>query len=133
MIKTHPIRLKPGTDLKKEIESYRKENNIRAGWIATCVGSLTDYNIRFANEPGGSTGKGHFEILSLTGTLSENGPHLHICINNNKGVTIGGHLLDDNIIYTTAEIIIQEDDTFVFTREKDSTPSWEELQVRWAQ
>ena len=130
MVKTHAIRLKPSTDLKKEIEAYIKEKNIRAGWIATCAGSLTGYHIRFANQPFGSTGGGHFEIVSLAGTVSVNGSHLHISISDSSGKTIGGHLLDSNIIYTTAEIIIQEDDSFVFTREKDGTTPWEELQIK---
>ena len=63
MIKTHAFRLKPGADLKKEIEAYVKTNHIKAGWISTCAGSLTDYNIRFVNKPEGSNGKGHFRLL----------------------------------------------------------------------
>lgn len=130
MIKTHPLRLKPGADLKKEIELYAKANNIQAGWISTCVGSLTHYNIRFANQPQGSKGEGYFEIIYLTGTVSVNGLHLHISVSDSTGKTIGGHLLDSNIVYTTAEIILQEDDAFVFTREKDGTTPWKELQIK---
>ena len=33
--------------------------------MITCVGSLTDYNLRFANQPEGSKGSGHFEIVSF--------------------------------------------------------------------
>jgi predicted DNA-binding protein with PD1-like motif len=130
MIKTHAFRLKPGTDLKKEIEGYVKQHHIKAAWIGTCVGSLTEYSIRFANQPDGSKGTGHFEIVSLVGTLSSNGSHIHISLSDSTGKTIGGHLLDSNIVYTTAEIIIQEDDDFVFTREKDDTTPWEELQIK---
>src|SRR6476620_600550 len=78
MTKSHPIRIKPSADLKKEIEAYVKANNIQAGWISTCVGSLTDYHIRFANQEKGDSGTGHFEIVSLVGTVSVNGSHLHI-------------------------------------------------------
>jgi hypothetical protein len=130
MIKTHPIRLKPGHDLKKEIEAYVSRNNIKAGWIATCAGSLTHYNIRFANQPEGNRGEGHYEIVSLTGTVSTNGSHIHLSISDSTGKTIGGHLLDSNLVYTTAEIVLQEDDSFVFTREKDGTTPWEELQIK---
>jgi len=130
MIKTHPLRLKPGADLRKEIEAYVKNNHIGAGWIVTCAGSLTQYNIRFANQPDGSKGEGHFEIVSLSGTVSENGSHVHLSISDSTGKTIGGHLLEGNIIYTTAEIVLQEDDSFSFTREKDGSTPWEELQIR---
>jgi len=130
MNKTHAFRLKPGNDLKKEIESYVKTNTIRAGWISCGVGSLTDYNIRFANQSEGSKGSGHFEIVSLTGTVSVNGSHVHVSISDSTGKTIGGHLLEGNFIYTTAEIVIQESEDFVFTREKDGSTAWEELQVK---
>jgi hypothetical protein len=129
MTKTHAFRLKPGTDLKAGIEALVKEQGIEAGWIGTGVGSLTHYNIRFANQPQGSRGEGHFEIVSLTGTVSVNGSHLHISISDSTGKTIGGHLLDGNIVYTTAEIVITETDEVIFTREKDGTTPWEELQV----
>jgi uncharacterized protein len=130
MIKTHAFRLKPGTDLKKEFESYVKANNIQAGWISCGVGSLTNYNIRFANQQEGSKGSGHFEIVSLVGTVSLNGSHIHISISDSMGKTIGGHLLDDNLVYTTAEIVIQESDDFVFMREKDGNTPWEELKIK---
>jgi predicted DNA-binding protein with PD1-like motif len=130
MIKTHAFRLRPGTDLKKEIASFVKTNGIQAGWIGCAVGSLIDYHIRFANQERGSKGSGHFEILSLTGTVSIHGLHLHISISDEKGKTIGGHLLEGNIVYTTAEIVIQEPEEFIFLREKDGTTPWEELQVR---
>ena len=130
MTKTFAFRLKPGEDLRKGIESFVSANNIKAGWIASCAGSLTDYSIRFANQSGASKGQGHFEIVSLTGTVSVNGSHLHISISDSTGKTIGGHLLDSNIVYTTAEIILQQSDEFVFTREKDGTTPWEELQIK---
>ena len=130
MTKTHAFRLKPGADLKKGIQEFIKAEGIRAGWISCGVGSLTQYNIRFANQPAGSKATGHFEIVSLTGTVSVNGSHLHLSVSDSSGVTIGGHLLDENLVYTTAEIVISESDEFVFTREKDGTTEWEELQVK---
>ena len=129
-MKTHPLRLKPGDDLKKEVEAYVKTHRIEAGWITACAGSLTRYHLRFANQPEGSHGEGHFEIVSLSGTVSVNGNHLHISISDSTGKTIGGHLLDGNLVYTTAEIILQEDEGFVFTREKDGSTPWEELQIK---
>lgn len=130
MSKTHALRLKPNADLRKEIEAYVKQNNIQAGWINCGVGSLTQYNIRFANQPDGATGSGHFEIVSLIGTVSANGSHIHISVSDSTGKTIGGHLMENNIIYTTAEIVIQETNDYIFTREKDGTTPWEELQIK---
>lgn len=128
--KIYAFRLKPGEDLRKGIEAIVKQKNISAGWINTCVGSLTDYTIRFANQPDGSSGSGHFEIVSLTGTVSVNGSHLHISISDSTGKTIGGHLLEGCKVYTTAEIVIGTSTAYEFKREKDGTTPWEELQVK---
>ena len=98
-IKAYAIRLKPGTDLRRSIQSFVNENKLHAAWIVTCAGSLTNYNIRFANQQSGASGSGHFEIVSLGGTLSDNGSHIHISISDSTGKTIGGHLQEGCIIY----------------------------------
>lgn len=127
---THVFRLKPGADLKRSIQDYVEKNQIEAGWILTCVGSLTDYNIRFANQEKTDSGKGHFEIVSLVGTLSKNGSHLHLSISDSSGVTMGGHLSDGCLVYTTAEIVIQSSKKLLFTREEDGSTPWKELHVQ---
>jgi|SRR5688572_15475030 len=133
MLHTYAIRLKPGQDLKLSIQDFIRTNNIEAGWIVTAFGSLTDYHIRFANQNAGQKAFGHFEILSLSGTLSIHGSHIHICIADETGKTLGGHLLDDNIIYTTAEIIIQQSDKHIFLREPDEKTFWKELVIKEVQ
>jgi predicted DNA-binding protein with PD1-like motif len=129
-INTFAIRLKPGDDLKKNIQAFVDENNLEAAWISTCVGSLVIYNIRYANQQECSKSEGHFEILSLTGTLSINGSHIHIGISDSTGKTVGGHLLEGCIIYTTAEIVIQATDDLVFKRANDGSSPWKELQIK---
>ena len=128
-VKAYAFRLKPGEDLKQGIQKFITEKQIKAGWISTCVGSLTHYSIRFANQPNANTDSGHFEIVSLTGSLSVNGSHIHISLSDSTGKTIGGHLMEGCKIYTTAEIVILASNTFVFKREKDGTTPWEELKV----
>ena len=123
------IRLKPGQDLKKSIQEFVDANQIEAGWVEACAGSLTAYHIRFADASTGSKATGHFEIVSLSGTLSTNGSHIHVSVSDGTGKTIGGHLLDECRVYTTAEIVIQSAPTLRFTREKDETTGWKELRV----
>jgi uncharacterized protein len=130
MNKTHVFRLMPGDNLRKGIEAVVKQKGIVAGWIGCGVGSLTSYHIRFANQSKGMQAEGYFEIVSLMGTISVNGWHIHISISDDKGQTIGGHLLDGNVIYTTAEIVIVEAEGLVFRREKDETTGWNELVVK---
>lgn len=129
-MKIHAFRLAPGQDLKKEIENLVVTEKIEAGWIMTCVGSLTQSHLRYANQPEGVKANGYFEIVSLVGTVSIHGSHLHLSVSDSAGYTVGGHLLPENIIYTTAEIVIGESESLQFTRERDGTTEWPELQVK---
>jgi predicted DNA-binding protein with PD1-like motif len=128
---SYALRLKPGQDLKQSIDSFVKEKKIQAGWIATCVGSLVEFQIRFANQEKGYQDKGHFEIVSLVGTLSVNGSHIHLSIADSTGKTIGGHLMEGCKIYTTAEIVIAASSQMIFKRAKDGSTPWEELQIEY--
>lgn len=128
-INVHVFRLTPGDDLKNAIQYFVEQNKLKAAWMVTCVGSLTNYAIRFANQPASTIGSGHFEVVSLVGTVSENGSHLHISISDSKGNVIGGHLQEGCIIYTTAEIVIQSATDMTFSRLNDGTINWKELQV----
>lgn len=125
----YAFRLLPGQDLKKEIERQLAEKQVKAGWVNTCVGSLTQYQLRFANQLQAHSETGYFEILSLSGTLSMHGCHLHICISDSSGQTLGGHLMYGNLIYTTAEVVITTSDDLVFTREADIATGCKELHI----
>lgn len=126
-IHAHAFRLHPGQDLKKGIQDFVNQQQITAGWISTAVGSLTKYHIRFANQSNGVKGAGYFEIISITGTVSINGSHLHMSIANETGHTIGGHLLDGNEVYTTAEMVILSTGKYIFRRSMDESTSFPEL------
>ena len=102
---------------------------LKAAGIITCVGSLQRLAIRYANEPGTIMLDGKFEIVSLTGTVAESGSHLHISVSDSTGKTIGGHLKEGSIIYTTAEIIIAVLTDVEYTREVDPTYGYKELSV----
>jgi hypothetical protein len=127
--KVYALRLHPGDDLKIKLSEFVKENKIKAGYIITCVGSLSKVTLRLANRNETQTWKENFEITSLTGTLSPDGNHLHISVADKEGVTIGGHLMDGSIISTTAEIIIGEAPDLIFRRELDSVTTLKELKI----
>ena len=126
----HVFRLKPHRDVKEAIISFAKENGIKAGAIVSCAGSLEQYNIRFANQPDGVFKKGFFEIVSLSGTFDASSSHIHISVSDDKGNTIGGHLMNNNLVYTTAEIVVVEITDIEFKREVDPTYGYQELVVK---
>ncbi len=127
----HAFRLLPGQDLLGGIQQFADEHQIEAGWLATCVGSLTEWSLRFANQPDAVHGEGHFEIVSLCGTVSKHGSHLHLAVSDGAGRTTGGHLLAGCRVYTTAEVVLGESPVHVFTRAHDGTTPWAELQIGW--
>lgn len=126
----HALRLTYGQDLKKEIIAYCEKNNITAGTVLSGVGCVKDINIRLARAVNTLTKEGYYEIVSLMGTISKDGVHLHISLSDEEGVTIGGHLLDGNIINTTCEIVILELPNYEFTREFDESTGYKELVIR---
>ncbi len=130
-LKTYALRLRPGDDLRQQLNAFAQANGLQAGAMLTCVGSLTHVALRLANQNGPTTYHGHFEIVSLVGTLSAAaGSHLHLAVSDSTGRTIGGHLLDGCRVYTTAEIVLGELTGLEFSRETDSTFGYKELGVR---
>lgn len=130
IMQTYSVRLKPGQDVKKALETIVQQERIGAGAVLTCVGSLTDVTLRLANQENASEWKGHFEIVSLVGTLSTTGSHLHLSVSDSTGRTIGGHLLDGCKVYTTAELVIGTFPDLDYTREPDPTFGYRELVIR---
>lgn len=105
-------------------------NRIPAGHIATCVGSLNRASLRLSDQSESRTWEKKFEIVSLVGTVGSGGVHLHISLSDGSGTTIGGHLVDGCVVYTTAEIVIVELDGLRFDREEDGRTGFKELQIR---
>ena len=128
--RVYALRLRPGQDLRKELERFAKERGIRAGYIITTVGSLRKAALRLADKSDSTGFEGKFEIVSLVGTLGQDGVHLHASISDGAGRTIGGHLVEGCEIYTTAEIVIGEATGVEFGRETDKQTGYKELTIR---
>lgn len=140
------LRLQPGQDLREEILAWVRRENVVAGAIVTCVGSLSCVVLRPAGHTTGYSG-GHsgglpgsmndllkideeFEIVSLVGTLSTEGCHLHISVSDPHGVTMGGHLMKGCVVRTTAEIVALPLQGIRFARELDPQTGFKELVIQ---
>ncbi len=126
----HTFRLKPGQDLWNEIEQFAKTNNIQAATILCAVGSFTHAILRLANRATYNEYEGHFEIVSITGTVSVHGSHIHVSISDGDGRTLGGHLVPGCKIYTTAEVVLLEAPGVAYLREPCDQSGYDELVVR---
>ncbi|HMB23104.1 MAG TPA: PPC domain-containing DNA-binding protein [Anaerolineales bacterium] len=128
-MQNYTFRLKPGQDLFDSIEAFIKERHVEAGCVLSGVGSLTHATLRLADRDFYTEYDGRFEIVSITGTVSIHGSHLHISISDGDGKTIGGHLVSGCRIYTTVEIVIAAFEDVVYQREFAEDSGYEELAV----
>ena len=112
--RVHVLRLNPDEDLLSSLWRYARVTNIHAASIVSVVGSLVKTNLRYADQSTPTSLVGHFEIVSVVGNIdfqtdsSTDSGHVHLSCSDENGVTVGGHLLEGNIIYTTAEITLLE-------------------------
>ncbi len=133
MISVIATRLTRGQDLKKSIQKAVHDNDIRAGSIASCVGCLSQLNIRLAGAESTLCTSEKLEIVSLMATLTPEHQHIHIAVAKRDGSVIGGHLLEGCIVDTTAELIIHTYHSLHFSRSYDQSTGYTELMVNRAE
>jgi predicted DNA-binding protein with PD1-like motif len=129
-LRVYALRLMPKQDLRRQLELFASQQKIQAGSSLTAVGSLQKVSLRLADRKDSTAFEGKYEIVSLVGTLSLDGVHLHISLSDSTGKTIGGHLVEGCEIYTTAEIVIADAQGLKFTREQDAQTGYKELKIR---
>lgn len=128
-MKEHVIRLMPGEDIILSLDAYCRKHDIEAAYMATCVGSLNQVTFRKGHNKQINTFKGAYEIVSMTGTLSKGGMHLHGSMSDEAFKVIGGHLIRGCIVQATAEIVIVEMEGRQLTRSKDEVSGFKELKI----
>lgn len=128
-MKIYALRLKSNQDLRQNLKNFALTNQIQAGFILTAIGSLKQAVIRFADQPTGTIVQDKFEIVGLNGTVACSGVHLHIVVSDQTGKTLGGHLEDGCLIYTTAELILGEIEGLTFLRTVDQETGYQELEI----
>ncbi|KAM3602607.1 uncharacterized protein V6R79_007285 [Siganus canaliculatus] len=118
--------------------TFVEERRLRAPFIISCVGSVTKATLRLANTTATNATatntnevihlSGRHEILSLVGTLNPDA-HLHVCLGDSEGRTVGGHVLGDLEVFTTAEVVLGEAVDLQFSRDMDPRTGFPELVV----
>ena len=124
------LRLRPDQDLRPSLCAWARAEGLEAAAIVSGVGSLKHACLRLADESLPGRLPGPFEIVSLVGTLGLHGVHLHIALADRHGHVVGGHLLEDAPIYTTAEVVLGVLPRVQFLRTFDPATGFKELEVR---
>jgi hypothetical protein len=145
-ITAHPVRLKPGDDLVSSIEQAASlamaASKSSSAFILTAVGSVDKVTLRMANackknldEEGGNSNneikewEERMEVISLVGTLSQSGKHLHMSLSDAEGCVVGGHLVAGRI-FTTLELVLGTIQDITFQRDMDDDTGYRELVVK---
>lgn len=129
-MKTLPIRLGPAQDLRAALEAILSEHGVGAAFVLQGIGSLSVAQLRFAGMPAPTALQGDFEILTLAGSLSSDGAHLHMTVSDAQGRVLGGHVAHGCIVRTTAEILLALLPEYRFSREHDGASGFDELAIR---
>ena len=129
-IQKYFLRMEPGEDPRLVLETFAKDKNILAASITSAVGSFSQSALRFADQNSSVILTGKKEVVSLTGTISANGPHIHVSLADDKGQMIGGHLALGSTVYTTLEVVLEAYPEVIFERKKDIRTGHDELFFR---
>ena len=129
-MKTLPLRLNPGADLRAALSTALSAFHHEAAFVVAGVGSLCDAHLRLAGRDETFHVEGDLELLTLSGTLGAGGPHLHASVADAQGRVYGGHVAPGCIVRTTAEILLAVLEDVRFSREPDPATGYAELVVR---
>ncbi|MFL6699536.1 MAG: PPC domain-containing DNA-binding protein [Vitreoscilla sp.] len=129
-MKTLPLRLDPGADLRAALSAALSASGAEAAFVLGGIGSLREARLRFAGRDEPHRLVGDLEILTLSGTLGAGGPHLHASLADADGRVFGGHVAPGCIVRTTAEILLAVLEDARFTREHDAATGYAELVIR---
>jgi len=125
----HPLRLAPGDDLRGAVEAALHRHAWPAAFVVQGIGSLSVAQVRFAGLDAPTELRGDLEILTLGGSLSPDGAHLHVALSDARGQVIGGHLAHGSIVRTTAELLVAVLPEQRFSREHDAATGFMELRI----
>ncbi|HEX8606679.1 MAG TPA: PPC domain-containing DNA-binding protein [Pseudoduganella sp.] len=123
-----PLRLCPGDDLRNAIEAALGGHG--AAFVVQGIGSLSVARLRFAGRSQPDELVGDLEILTLAGTVSPDGAHLHMSVAGADGHVSGGHVAPGCIVRTTAELLVALLPGHAFSRQLDDTTGYPELAIR---
>ncbi|WP_084451535.1 PPC domain-containing DNA-binding protein [Roseateles chitosanitabidus] len=123
------LRLEPGDDLRRALEALCAREGA-SGFVVAGIGSLTDARLRLAEADEETPIPGPSELVSLSGSLSPAGAHLHAVVADAQGRVVGGHVPAGCAVRTTAELLVAWLPAGSLSREVDARTGFKELVVK---
>jgi predicted DNA-binding protein with PD1-like motif/glutaredoxin len=99
------LRLGPGADLKRSLEELARQGPAH-GFVLSIVGDLSQATFVCPGRSGPTVLRGALEIISLQGSLSPGGVHLHLSFSDSECQVWGGHLEQGTLLLKGAELLI---------------------------
>ena len=124
------LRLNPGEDLRASLDAALKQADAQAAFVVSGIGSLRGASVRFAGAETPARIEGVLEILTLAGSLSPDGSHIHLSVSDGQGRVFGGHAAPGCVVRTTAEILVALLHDWQFSRTHDPLTGYAELMQR---
>jgi predicted DNA-binding protein with PD1-like motif len=125
----HPLRLVPGDDVRAAVEDVLRLREVSAAFVIQGIGSLSVAQLRFAGAEAPIELRGDLEILSLAGSVSPDGAHLHMSVADARGQVFGGHVASGCTVRTTAELLLALLPEYRFARKLDPATGFPELVI----
>lgn len=124
-----PLRLSPGDDLRDAVERVLQQKGARAAFVVQGIGSLGVAQLRYAGADAPTELRGDLEILTVAGSVSPDGAHLHMSVSDADGRVFGGHVARGCVIRTTAELLLALLPGQRFSRALDPQTGFMELRI----
>lgn len=100
-----PLELAPGSDLRRSLEDFAVAR-AASGFVLGVVGDLSQAVFQCPGQPQPSLIEGDLEIITLNGTLSPQGVHLHLSLSDGACQVWGGHLEHGTLVRKGAHLLV---------------------------
>ena len=100
-----PLKLAPGSDLRLSLEMLAKRDGF-SGFVLGVVGNLTKASFQCPGQAEPTVLAGDLEIITLNGTFSPEGVHLHLSLSDGACQVWGGHLEPSTIVQKGVDLLI---------------------------
>ena len=100
-----PLKLAPGSDLRLSLEELAQRDGI-SGFVLGVVGNLTKVSFQCPGQAEPTVLEGDLEVITLNGTFSPEGVHLHLSLSDGACQVWGGHLEPGTIVQKGVDLLI---------------------------
>jgi predicted DNA-binding protein with PD1-like motif/glutaredoxin len=104
-LRSVPLHLGAGSDIRRSLERLAVELNA-SGFVLGVVGNLSQASFQCPGQAGPTILEGDLEIITLQGTISPHGVHLHLSFSDGACQVWGGHLEPGTLVQKGADLLV---------------------------